>query len=33
VTASYPLERAPEAFAQYEREGESILRLVIGPGH
>ena len=33
VTASYPLEQAPEAFARYEREPESILRLVIGPGH
>ena len=32
VTASYPLEQAPEAFARYEREPESILRLVIGPG-
>jgi len=32
VTATYPLERAPEAFAHYEREPESILRLVIGPG-
>jgi 2-desacetyl-2-hydroxyethyl bacteriochlorophyllide A dehydrogenase len=32
VTASYPLERAPEAFAHYERAPESILRLVIGPG-
>jgi 2-desacetyl-2-hydroxyethyl bacteriochlorophyllide A dehydrogenase len=32
VTASYPLEGAPEAFARYEREPESILRLVIGPG-
>jgi len=33
VTASYPLEQAPEAFARYEREPEAILRLVIGPGH
>lgn len=32
VTATYPLERAPEAFAHYERAPESILRLVIGPG-
>lgn len=32
VTASYPLEQAPEAFAHYERAPESILRLVIGPG-
>ena len=32
VTASYPLEQAPEAFARYEREPGSILRLVIGPG-
>jgi 2-desacetyl-2-hydroxyethyl bacteriochlorophyllide A dehydrogenase len=32
VTAAYPLERAPEAFAHYERAPESILRLVIGPG-
>ena len=30
VTASYPLEQAAEAFARYEREPESILRLVIG---
>jgi 2-desacetyl-2-hydroxyethyl bacteriochlorophyllide A dehydrogenase len=33
VTAEYPLERTAEAFARYEREPESILRLVIGPGH
>ena len=32
VTASYPLDQAPAAFARYEREPESILRLVIGPG-
>jgi 2-desacetyl-2-hydroxyethyl bacteriochlorophyllide A dehydrogenase len=33
VTASYPLEGAAAAFAEYERAPESILRLVIGPGH
>jgi len=32
VTASYPLEGAADAFADYERAPESILRLVIGPG-
>jgi 2-desacetyl-2-hydroxyethyl bacteriochlorophyllide A dehydrogenase len=32
VTASYPLDGAPDAFAHYERAPESILRLVIGPG-
>lgn len=32
VTASYPLEGAAEAFARYEREPESVLRLCIGPG-
>jgi 2-desacetyl-2-hydroxyethyl bacteriochlorophyllide A dehydrogenase len=33
VTASYPLDQAPEAFARYEREPETSLRLVIGAGH
>jgi 2-desacetyl-2-hydroxyethyl bacteriochlorophyllide A dehydrogenase len=33
VTGSYPLEQAPQAFARYEGEPESVLRLVIGPGH
>jgi 2-desacetyl-2-hydroxyethyl bacteriochlorophyllide A dehydrogenase len=32
VTATYPLERAAAAFADYERAPESILRLVIGAG-
>jgi 2-desacetyl-2-hydroxyethyl bacteriochlorophyllide A dehydrogenase len=32
VTASYPLEDAAAAFAEYERAPEAILRLVIGPG-
>jgi 2-desacetyl-2-hydroxyethyl bacteriochlorophyllide A dehydrogenase len=32
VTASYPLDGAAEAFARYEREPGTILRLVIGPG-
>ncbi|MBI4270381.1 MAG: zinc-binding dehydrogenase, partial [Candidatus Rokubacteria bacterium] len=32
ITATYPLERAPAAFDDYERAPGSILRLVIGPG-
>jgi 2-desacetyl-2-hydroxyethyl bacteriochlorophyllide A dehydrogenase len=33
ISGSYPLEAAASAFAEYERAPESILRLVIGPGH
>lgn len=32
ITASYPLERAAAAFADYEHAPGEILRLVIGPG-
>jgi len=31
ITASYPLERVAEAFAEYERAPDSVLRLVIVP--
>lgn len=31
ITESYPLERAPAAFADYEREPERVLRLLIVP--